>query len=88
MFNGDRIIERAASGELTEFVQRSGHPSSPLAGEPYCTKSQEVSYHDSTGLKVAIAHRYLRADGTIGLSGKPDPKFVVHNGVRYHLDRQ
>lgn len=26
------------------------------------------------GVEIARAHRYLRPDGTLGASGKPDPK--------------
>jgi hypothetical protein len=38
--------------------------------------------------KVATAHRYLLPDGTIGASGKPDPKSMKHDGNFYILDRK
>lgn len=65
------------------------HPSPPAASEPFCTWSQEVSYIDpTTNEEVARAHRYLRPDGTIGASGLPDPKRVVHNGIIYRIIKQ
>jgi hypothetical protein len=73
-----RILERAASGELVERIGRKDrHPSAPKAQEPFCTRSQAVYYYDSAGQKLAVAHRYLRPDGTIGASGRPDPKYLL-----------
>lgn len=40
------------------------------------------------GRKVALAHRYLLPDGTVGASGKPDPKSMKHEGEFYVLDRK
>jgi hypothetical protein len=34
-----------------------------------------------------MVHQYLRPDGTLGASGLPDPKLVVHEGVVYKLAR-
>ncbi len=69
-------------------VVKDAHPSPPLADEPICTKSQLLAYYDHDGNKVAEAHQYLRTDGTIGASGKPDPKEILHEGVIYYLDRE
>ncbi len=74
-------------GELAEVVTRSNHPASPLAGEPFCTQSQIVEYYDAGWEFVAMAHRYLRKDGAIGLSGRPDPKKIVVDGVLYRRGR-
>jgi hypothetical protein len=35
------------------------------------------------GTEIARAHRYLRPDGSIGGSGKPDPKLLIADGKRY-----
>lgn len=85
MFNAGRFPERAASGELRAIVSSERHPSSPKAPVPYCTRSQMISYLDRNGKKLAMAHQYLRPDGTLGASGKPDPKRVVHDGVLYYV---
>jgi hypothetical protein len=56
------------------------------SGEPPGTLSQLVEYWASSGpglVKVAIVHRYLRSDGSLGASGLPDPKRVLHEGVIY-----
>ena len=42
--------------------------------EPHGTRSQTVRYYDSNGQWVVVVHQYLRPDGTLGASGKQDPK--------------
>jgi hypothetical protein len=81
------------AGEFTAVVEANRHPALPLANEPYCTSSQMVSCRQgSTNLEVARVHQYVRPDGAIGLSGKPDPKRLFENGILYRLmkakDRQ
>ncbi|MGI8553741.1 MAG: hypothetical protein ACR2PL_23570 [Dehalococcoidia bacterium] len=83
LFNHGRYWERAKSGELQERALRSGHPSPPRAPEPLCTRSMIIAYIDTRGVKVAIVHQYLRPDGTIGASGRPDPKRLLMNGILY-----
>lgn len=73
-FNKSHIVEQAQSGQLYAYVKRSSHPNSPPPGEPYCTHSQILFYYTLTGQPIAVAHQYLRPDGTIGGSGRPDPK--------------
>jgi hypothetical protein len=86
LFNDARIAEKVGTGEFTLEVLADAHPTPPLADEPICTQSQLLAYRDSDGKKIAEAHQYLRTDNTIGASGKPDPKEVMHNGVLYILD--
>jgi hypothetical protein len=75
--------ERLKVGDLQETVIANRHPSQPKANEPYCTKSQMVVYRDRKGKKVAMAHRYLRTDNTLGASGRPDPKQFVDGDTLY-----
>ncbi len=35
-----------------------------------------IQYRQRNGTPVALAHRYLRPDNTVGASGKPDPKRI------------
>jgi len=44
-----------------------------------------LAYYDSGGRRVSIVHQYLRPDGKIGAGGKPDPKWVLFNGVIYGI---
>lgn len=84
MFNDARMAERALHGDLYETLEANGHPSPPLAGEPYCTCSQIVAYRDDDGREVARVHRYLRPDGSVGLEGRPDPQEILgSDGVWY-----
>ena len=77
--------KRAASGHLKVRVSREGHPSPAASGQPYCTRSQILRYFDEDGQRVAVAHQYLRPDGSIGGSGLPDPKAILQDGVLYFL---
>jgi hypothetical protein len=86
MFNGGHFWERAQYGDLSATLIEDGHPSAPLAGEPFCTRSQILLYFVSrTGEPVAQVHQYLRPDGSIGLSGKPDPQLLLISGTVYGI---
>lgn len=73
-FNESQILERSELGELKEQIKRESHRLPPPKGEPSCTRSQIVVYYSEKGEFVALAHRYVRPDGTLGASGLPDPK--------------
>jgi hypothetical protein len=46
-----------------------------------------VHYIDlELGRKVAMVHRYLRMDGTLGASGMPDPKKVIEGRTIYTVE--
>ena len=83
IFNGERLWERTEAGEFFERVLRSSHPAPRASGEPNCTKSQIVGYFDQADRKVATVHQYVRPNGTLGASGRPDPKAMVKGGVLY-----
>jgi len=85
------VLPRIDRGELLEVVRSEGAPN-PRVGEPSGTRSQRVEYWESAGSalrKVATVHRYLRPDGSLGASGLPDPKRVLHEGLLYapHVER-
>ena len=50
--------------------------------EPPGTRSQMRVIADGTDF-LALVHLYLRPDGSLGGSGRPDPKVVVHQGIEY-----
>lgn len=68
------VLPRVRSGELAELVQGSSAPS-PTSGQPPGTTSERVVYLDD-GRQIAVAHRFVAPDGSIGGSGRPDPKAV------------
>lgn len=74
----------ANDGELKEEVVKSRHASATKLPAPYCTESQMVRYLDEFGTEVACIHQYLKPDGELWASGLPDPKRLLHDGVRYH----
>lgn len=86
LFNDSGYWEQYQNGQLQSTLRKSKHPSPPLANEPFCTQSQYITYINELGEKIAGVHQYLRPDGTIGLSGRPDPKEVCVDGVLYVLE--
>lgn len=88
MFNDLGFWERVKAGELNAVVTDNRHPSLTKAREPLCTYSQEVSYRDSDNNEVARVHQYLKPDGEIGASGRPDPKRLLVDGVLHRLVRK
>ncbi|MDO8434967.1 MAG: hypothetical protein Q7S58_21420 [Candidatus Binatus sp.] len=90
LFN-ENYLPQIGTNKIEERVMRGAgkHPAPAPAQEPYCTESQQVSYRDpATGKELARAHRYVRPDGTLGASGKPDPKRVSVNDVLYRIIKQ
>ena len=85
LFNEGRYADLVSYGVLSERLIRENAPS-PSANQPPGTRSQILAYLDSRGNQVCIVHRYLRPDGKLGGSGKPDPKKLLHNGTLYILD--
>ena len=89
-FNELRYYERALAGELAIRTVRDRHPRRPPGDHPHCTRSQFVEFSDA-GQLVASAHQYVRPDGTISGSGRPDPRMVVTAGgtiLKYVPERQ
>lgn len=72
------VLPRVQSGGYSELISDSSaaHPDS---GQPHGTRSERVTYFDG-GQKVAIAHRFVAPDGSVGGSGRPDPKAVRFEG--------
>ena len=83
MFNDGRYWEQTKQGILQAILVADNHPSSPRANEPICTRSQYIIYINRDGRKVAGVHQYLRRDGKIGASGRPDPKELLIDGILY-----
>lgn len=86
-FNDGRYLDLIAYGVLSEKPIREGPPSAS-ANQPPGTKSQVIAYLSQGGKQVAVVHQYLRPDGTLGGSGKPDPKKLLHENVLYILDEK
>ncbi len=82
LFN-HHILPDMLAGRLRTVTVADKHPSSNKGNEPYCTRSQFIDVLSSDGERIAGAHQYLRVDGTLGASGRPDPKIVVIEGVVY-----
>jgi hypothetical protein len=90
LFN-DHVLPRFLAGELLAVEESRGTPS-PGAHQPSGTASLTFTYWEATkeeGLrKVALVHQYQLPDGSIGASGKPDPKIVWHDGRMFALAKR
>ena len=77
-FNTGQFWERARDGEFRVRIRSSNHLSrhnARGASVTYCTHTQIVHYFNEDGM-VAVMHQYRQPDGTLGASGKPDPKYL------------
>jgi hypothetical protein len=89
LFNTE-VLPKIRRGELMEIIKDDGPPH-PRYREPIGTRSQMVEFWatiDGRLMKLALVHRFLRSDGTIGASGQMDPKLVFHEGVVYKIPRK
>jgi len=74
-FNDEGFRQLIGSGTLRSKRLSNRHLKEPAPWQgPFCTHSQHVRYLDSHGRLIVEIHQYLRPDGTLGASGKPDPK--------------
>ena len=83
-FNKGQYWERVQNGELSETILGDNHPTTPAANQPFCTRSQMISYREQ-GNEVARVHQYLLPNGTLGASGRPDPKRLFEDDILYRL---
>lgn len=85
IFNKCQYYERVVRGELRQRVwgydNHLSRRQRQKIGEPLCTRSQMMLYYDSDGQPLALVHQYRRRNGTLGGSGKPDPKRIFMSGT-------
>jgi hypothetical protein len=87
IFNDDGYWEKVKNGELQTFLLEACI-SKLLTHETCEIQSQMLSYRDSTGEEVARIHQFVRPDGTLAASGKPDPKRLLKDGILYRLEKK
>jgi hypothetical protein len=75
-FNAGKYYERVLADELIATVESERLPRAE-ANEPPGTLSQMIWYYDDSLQRVALVHQYLRPDGSLGGSGRPDPKRLL-----------
>ena len=78
-FNEGKYHQLVLEGRLQTITLEDKHPSPPRSGDPPCTRSQILVYITPDQKPVALVHQYVRPDGKLGGSGKPDPKMLVVN---------
>ena len=81
-FNTNKILAQLERGALVEGLWKDHHLRTPQT-EPFCTRSQIVIYWTVHREPVALVHQYLRPDGSLGASQRPDPKRLVVEGIVY-----
>jgi len=73
MFNRHGFVERVASGELRAVVKQSKVRTPEWSPDPLYR--QMVRYYEGDRM-VAVVNQWLRFDGTLAASGRPDPKWI------------
>jgi hypothetical protein len=88
-FNEWDYAGKVVSGEFVAMVYRERPPGNKAPPMPIGSVSQEVHYFDRRMRRRAIVHQYLQPDGTLGASGKPDPKYLMgDDGTIYALPKR
>ena len=83
-FNDGHYAESAERGELRIVILEPPNRPAPAGAQQIPgTVSQMISYRDSDDNELVRAHRYVRPDGTVGGSGRPDPKIIFESGILY-----
>jgi hypothetical protein len=85
MFRDSGTLDRIKSRDLHQVLSGDAHPAPPTSGQPFCTRSQILSFFDVEGNKIAVLHQYKRTDGSIGGSGQPDPKMLLIGRTIYFV---
>lgn len=80
-FNGGQYHQRSERSELLRTDGTRQRPAPVAMNEPAGTLSGIFEYRLQDGTLVARAHRYLRSDGSLGGSGRPDPKWLLAGEV-------
>ena len=68
--------------DLRRDIRHEG-PAHPRSGQPPGTKSVLYQYWDGPRV-VMMLHCFIKPDGTLGASGKMDPKRLLVNGIYYY----
>ena len=83
IFNDGDYYAKVLRNELVAVVERDGL-ASPAMNQPPGTRSQTVRYYDRESGPVAFVHQFVMPDGSLGASGKPDPKRIwFENEILY-----
>lgn len=84
LFNDSQYSEKIRRVLLQKIVLRKTLLQKPnQKGEPEGTYPEVILYKDQEADSFAIVHQYVRPDGRIGASGKPDPKRLKIEGKIY-----
>ena len=84
IFNECQYFERMVRGDLKHRIlgynNHLTRRQRQKLGEPKCTRSQMVLYSTLEGQPIALVHQYRRKEGSLGVSGRPDPKRLFTSG--------
>lgn len=86
LFNSSQYPGLIINQRLEKIVLKSKlmqEPNLTQKGLPPGTKSEVIVYRNRAKDLYVKVHQYLLPNGTIGASGKPDPKAMKLNGVMY-----
>ena len=87
LFNKSQYLELIQQNKLVKEVIRSRLLQESALAEralPPGTKSEIIIYHNPANKELyAKVHQYVLPDGTLGASGKPDPKAILLDGKMY-----
>lgn len=87
LFHERRYLERWFAGELLCCLRKE-RPAAPEANQPPGTRSMLIGFVDRRGVRVCLVHMFFTPAGTIGGSGRPDPKEIVDETHIFKFSRK
>jgi hypothetical protein len=89
----DELRARFTAGDYVARALRDGYPCClrserpcSIPTEPPNTKSLILGFLKPNGPLVFLVHCYLRPDGSLGASGRLDPKYLIaDDGSHYYV---
>jgi hypothetical protein len=75
------------AGEFTAVLRKERRRSALVVLNQETVVSEMWVYLSASGEAVAMVHQYRRYGGSLAASGKPDPKYLVHEGIKYLLQK-
>ena len=76
-FNSQQFDEKARLGQISFRQEGNASAAPPHLNFPEGTVSRRVAVIGGNGKKLAICHQYVLPDGSLGASGRNDPKQIL-----------
>jgi hypothetical protein len=82
LFNSEEFQTLLQSCNRVEYYNK---PTPVEKGQTTGTSTVGHEYYSTENKRIALVFQYVKPDGNLGASGRPSPKEIVFNGVKYYV---